>query len=211
MGIVGRRSGVGAIAAAIVVSGLAPALAADHREAPLLSAGDLASVDIGDLYVFPSPEDPDSVVFVLTMNPGAGQSVPTPFRSQAKYNLMIDKDGDAKEDARITFDFTGPRADGSQRLKLRSVGLKGMRGQGRTGEDLVVKKDVRLHAGVFDDPFFFDLEGFMDTLSTGTLAFDASRDFAAFQNTNAIVIEVPLEALGGDSSALRVWATTARK
>ncbi len=205
VGIVGRISGVGGIAGAIVLSALVPVLAADHREAPLLSSGDLASVDIGDLYVFPSPEDSDSVVFVLTVNPGAGLAVPTPFRSQAKYNLMIDKNGDAKEDARITLDFTEPRPDGSQRVKLRSVGLKGMRGQGRTGEDIVVKKDVRLHAGLFDDPFFFDRDGFLGE-DGRSLCDGAAADSFARENVSAIVLEVPLSRLG--ARRFGVWART---
>jgi hypothetical protein len=37
-------------------------------------------------------------------------------------------------------------------------------------------------AGLFDDPFYFDLQGFRETRSTGTLRFNNQRDFFAGQN-----------------------------
>lgn len=182
-----------------------PAGAADHREAPLLSAGPLAAVDINDLYVFPSPENPDAVVFILTVNSGAGQTTQAAFRHQAKHNLLIDKNGDAKEDARILFDFAAPDADGRQTLKVRSVGLRGMRGQGRTGEDFVVKRDTRVHAGLFDDPFFFDRAGFVG--DDGRSLCDAmAADSFARKDVAAIVVEMPLSRLGTDRFG--VWART---
>lgn len=182
-----------------------PARSADHREAPILSAGPLAAVDINDLYVFRSPEKPDSVVFVLTVNSGAGQTAQAAFRHQAKYNLLIDKNGDAKEDARILFDFGAPNADGQQTLKVRSVGLRGMRGQGRTGEDFVVKRDTRVHAGLFDDPFFFDRAGFVGE-NGRSLCDGAAADSFLRKDVAAIVLEMPLARLGTDRFG--VWART---
>ena len=64
-------------------------------------------------------------------------------------------------------------------------------------------------AGLADDPFFFDLEGFETTLMTGALSFDPNRDSLAGVNVTSIVVEVPLSALG--STNLSLWATTGRK
>jgi hypothetical protein len=53
---------------------------------------------------------------------------------------------------------------------------------------------------VFDDPFFFDLDGFRNNFTfTGT-------DFFAGFNTSAIVLEVPSSELGGPN--IGVWTTT---
>ena len=63
-------------------------------------------------------------------------------------------------------------------------------------------------AGLREDPFFFDLTGFQETLSTGTVSFVNDRDFFAQKNISAIVIELETEDLGG--TTLQVWATTSR-
>ena len=60
------------------------------------------------------------------------------------------------------------------------------------------------------DPFFFDLQGFTDTLGTGTLSFDDMRDGFAGQNVTAVVIEVPVAAAIDGNSSLSLWATSAR-
>ena len=191
---------------AIVALGFASTVwASDHSETPLLIQDDFASVDLSDLYLFTSPENPDNVVFVLTLNPGAGQTVPAPFRRRAKYNLLLDRNGDAKEDARIRFLFSEPDENGRQVVKLRGVGLKGLRGQGRTGEDIELKKGVRLHAGWFDDPFFFDREGYAGE-GGRSLCDGSAADSFARADVAAIVLEMPKSRLR--SSSVGVWART---
>lgn len=179
--------------------------ASDHREAPLLADDGFASVDLADLYLFTSPENPDNVVFVLTVHPGAGQTGPAEFRRRAKYNLFLDRDGDAKEDARIRFAFGDPDESGRQVVKLRGVGLRGLRGQGRTGEEIELKKGVRLQAGVFDDPFFFDRDGFRGENGRSLCDGDATDTFAR-ADVAAIVLEMPKSRLR--SSSVGVWART---
>ena len=76
----------------------------------------------------------------------------------------------------------------------------------------VVSDDVtgaKAFGGFRDDPFFFDFEGYTDTLMTGTLAFNPARDFVAFKNTGAIVVEFDQAGLGSES--ISVWATTGRR
>mgnify|MGYP006164518407 FL=1 len=80
--------------------------------------------------------------------------------------------------------------------------------EGAVETDLV-KDGVRVRAGLFDDPFFFDLQGFRDTTRTGTLMFNNRRDFFAGQNLTAVVIEVPKNRI--DKGALvDIWAATSR-
>ena len=70
---------------------------------------------------------------------------------------------------------------------------------------------AQLFAGLRDDPFFFDFQGFGDTLATGQIMFDADRDSFAGTNVTALVVEMDLDdALDGEST-LSMWATASRK
>jgi len=84
-------------------------------------------------------------------------------------------------------------------------------------EDNITSGNVQLYAGLRDDSFFFDLQGFHDTLTPPyTLSFDHNRDSFAGTNTPVIVVEFPTSALTrsahaiGSPTGYRVWASTAR-
>jgi len=77
-------------------------------------------------------------------------------------------------------------------------------------ETILSKDGVRAYAGVRDDPFFFDLQGFRDTRSTGTLMFNKNRNFFAGKNDTVVVLEIPKARLGGGANSIDAWATTAR-
>ncbi|MEU5696628.1 DUF4331 domain-containing protein [Actinosynnema sp. NPDC020468] len=106
-----RATRVGAALAAVgataVAAGLfgAPAGASSHREAPLI-AGDPA-VDNTDLYAFVSPDHPDTVTLIANVSPfqepNGGPDF-FPFATDARYDLNVDNDGDAKAD--LTYRFT---------------------------------------------------------------------------------------------------------
>jgi hypothetical protein len=65
-------------------------------------------------------------------------------------------------------------------------------------------------AGLRDDPFFFDLQGFQDTLATATVAFTGA-DALAGLNASAIVFEMDSATLVGNGHNISAWATTGRK
>ena len=67
-----------------------------------------------------------------------------------------------------------------------------------------------VRAGLFDDPFFFDLQGFRDTRSTGTLSFNSGRDFFRGQNDTAIVVQMPRSRIESGGNPLDIWADTGR-
>src|SRR5256885_3583551 len=78
-----------------------PALAADHREAPLVDS--VAEGDITDVYLFTDPNDATRVVFIMNVNPF---SVPAELPSYSLasdllYQFKIDNTGDAREDLAI--------------------------------------------------------------------------------------------------------------
>jgi hypothetical protein len=73
--------------------------------------------------------------------------------------------------------------------------------KGKTGRTISIPGGGKLTAGVFDDPFFFDLNAFLavDFCNPGT-------DFFEGLNISAIVLEVPSSWLG--SNNIGVWART---
>lgn len=170
-----------AIALSLVVTFTSPALAADHLDSPSVQADH--SVDINDLYAFQSPSNSNNIVLVMTVNPLAGVLSGTAFNPRAVYEFGIDLDADAKPDYAYRFYFSSPRR-GSQRFVVVDIsGRPG--GAGRTGSASRLRGGGQVTAGIFDDPFFFDLAGFNNGLQfTGT-------DFFAGANVSAIVLEVP--------------------
>ena len=71
---------------------------------------------------------------------------------------------------------------------------------GKTEQNITTVGGCKVRAGLFDDPFFFDLNGFKNNfMFTGS-------DFFAGMNVTAIVLEIPRTELGGTS--VGVWART---
>ncbi len=198
---------VGLSAIAVLAS---PALdpiahAADHQESPF-TAEDPA-VDLGDLYAWHT--DTDSLVLIMTYAGYAMPSAEAAYDDDVLYTFHVSTDGDAVAEHDLEVRF-GQNGFGEWGVSARNVPGEAAAIEGPV-EETLEGTGTKLFAGVRDDPFFFDLQGFQETLSTATLSFDSTRDVALLQNTNAIALEIPISALGGDRSQLRVWASTARK
>lgn len=194
-----------AIAAPTLVS------AADHLDGPAVSAN--GAIDINDLYVFEG-SDPGNTVLTMTLNPAAGNISGTTFDAGAEYRLLVDTDADAVEDITFTFDFDEV-ADGEQAFTVSRDGTE--IASGMTNDPASIGTGGTAWAGLVDDPFFFDLEGFQQLKSTlleaGTLEdaislicdTDPDTNFFAGFDSSAIVLELPDGDLGGD---IGVWAAT---
>jgi len=81
--------------------------ASSHREAPLIISDPTA--DNTDTYAFVSPDHPDSVTLIANWYPnqepaGGPNFYPWATHDQARYNIKIDNNGDAKPD--ITYQWT---------------------------------------------------------------------------------------------------------
>jgi hypothetical protein len=182
-----------------------PARAADHLDAPgLTPPGGDTRLDITDVYAFQSPSNADNTVLVMGVNPLAGVLNDGTFRSGAFYELKIDSDGDAKEDLTYRLTFSAPNGSNVQGVTLRQIPAGGggsVLAKGQTGNSISIPGGGMLVAGVYDDPFFFDLNGFLhlDFCNPGTNFFNGL-------NLSAIVLEVPSSWLG--SSNVGVWART---
>ena len=175
--------------------------AADHGEAP--GAGADPAADIADFYTWHTE---DSVVGRDHVRGRrcrcARCTTPRPL-----YTIHIDTDFDQVSDFDIHARF-GEDADGNW----------GVQFTGLPGADGVVEGavDEALDGGGGGDgpgpgppttPFFFDLQGFQDTLGSGLISFTAT-DFFAGLNVTAVVVEFPTAELG--STTFQTWATTGR-
>ncbi len=94
---------------------------------------------------------------------------------------------------------------------VRFEGVPGVTGAIEGPVETVLTKDgVKAFAGLRDEPFFFDLIGFRETRSLGTVRFNNQRNFFDGQNDTAIVLEIPKSAFAGATMPLGFYATTSR-
>lgn len=181
---------------------------ADHLDAPLLRAPGVGARDINDVYAFQSPANPANTVLVMTVNPFAGMVnpfgtiSPTTFGSDVNYQFNIDNNGDALADVTYNATFGAAGAGGIQSFVATKTTGSGTNNiaSGSTETNVAVSGGGLVRAGLFDDPFFFDLVGF-----NSGFAFTGSDTFAG-ANISAIVLEVPSTELG--ASNIGVWAST---
>ena len=190
-------------------TGILPGNAADHLDAPGLTspAGD-GRLDITDVFVFQSPSHPGHTVLIMNVNPFAGILSPTVFHPNATYEFKIDNYGDAKEDLTFRVNFSEPDAQGAQALNLRAVPALGngaFLASGLTGDNIAVKGGGLLRAGLFDDPFFLDVDAFQGT-GGRTFCDGNQNNFFDGLNVTSIVLELPGARLG--SSSIGVWGRT---
>jgi uncharacterized protein DUF4331 len=184
--------------------------------------GDDRRLDLTDVFVFKSPDDPDKTVLIIDSNPtSAPPPIPEPttgpeFYPGAVYRINIDNDGDAHADTAFTFTFTGYENGAQTGTGWCATGPQA-REPGPAGDVLAssipvsfdgvaqpVQADrIRLFTGLRSDPFFADVEGALH-------GFQWTRhdDFAG-NNVDSIALEVPSDMLGGD--VIGVWATISRR
>lgn len=186
---------------AIVASGVV--IAADHHEADTASTDD-ASANLGDVYAFHSDT---RLTLIMTFDGYKLRAEQPSYDPDILYTFHIDTNADHTPDVEIHTRF-GQNSAGEWGMQV--MGVPGLDEPlvGPVGE-VISEAGVQAYAGLRDDPFFFDLEGYDDTLETGTVAFDPARDFVLLKNTMAIAIEFDHAALG--VTTIAVWATTGRK
>jgi hypothetical protein len=207
-----RRALTASIATSLLILslGLVPTInAADHLDAPGVSNNGAA--DITDLYAFSTPNG-NSSVFILNVNPGAGVLAQsgTTFGTGVKYKIRVDTNGDYKPDVTYMFRFGSPNGMGKQSLMLyRNDKLVS---SGWTGQDNAISGGGRTTAGLYDDPFFFDLAAFQGAvLGSGngrTFCDGDTTDFFKGLNVSSIILRVPNSHIGGNHRRISVWATT---
>lgn len=170
-----------------VLSAASWAIAADHIDAPAAVADPTA--DITDLYAW---SEPANVIFALNVAPLAGADAK--FSDKVQYVIHTEsaaKFGSAGEKVDIICTF-----DAAQKISCW-VGEKGyVTGDASATTGLEsADKSFKVFAGLRDDPFFFNLTGFKDTVSTvkaaikgGGLMIDAAGCPALDGATSAVLV-----------------------
>ena len=180
------------------------ALAADHGEAPGAAADPAA--DIADFYAWHTTSG--TIVAVITVQPLAVSGDAPLYDADVLYGVHVDTNLDNTADIDIYARF-GQNADGDWGVQVEN--LPGASGAVSGAVDTVITDgDVKVFAGLREDPFFFDAQGFSDTLATASVAFTGT-DFFAGYNVLSIVMEFDTAATTGSAHQIQTWATTARK
>ena len=184
-------------------------LATDHRDAPLNAP---SSMDVLDIYVFASPNDPGDTVIILTTNPDSQRAS---FPLHGFFEIAIDNDQDYVADLSFTSFFGVPGADGAQDVTVFRVDDSGANEivTGSTNTVLSTPSSMHYFAGRADDPFFFDIPGFRGAfgeVDNGRTLLDGDQEDAfAGENVNAIAFEIDHGMLiGGTGSGISLWATS---
>ncbi len=183
--------------------------------------GDDRRLDLTDVFVFSSPDEPDTTVLVMDSNPtSAPPPIPAPvtgpeFYPGAVYRINIDTDGDNQADVAFTFVFSDYENGGQTGNAWYATGAQARQaepGGEVLAEGFAVSFDgtaqpveangIRLAAGLRSDPFFADVEGALHGF-----AWTGHDDFAG-NNVDSIVLEVPAGMLGGP--VIGVWASISR-
>ncbi len=182
-------------------------MAADHAEAPGATADQAA--DIADVYAW---HEGNKLITAVTF---AGLAAPAEnqtgnYDKDVLYQVHIDNDDDNEADISIEVRF-GQNKNNNWGVEVKNLpGASGVI-SGAVETVLSATNDLKVYAGLRDDPFFFDFEGFQQTLATGDLSFDSNRDSFKASNATAIVLEMDLAAASSNGNKLNIWATTGRK
>ncbi|HET6584078.1 MAG TPA: DUF4331 family protein [Nannocystaceae bacterium] len=206
-----RRLAVIALAATCGVGWWATTvLASDHDESPLVKED--AAQDITDLYVFDSGGGTTTIIVCWA---GFNDSRPQPdaegvYDENALYTIWVDNDGDNEGDISIRWRY-GRNANGDVGVRWEDVPGAIDDVSGPTEVVFEVGEGARTWSGHADDPFFFDAQGYLETLDTGTVMLMNNRDFLAGLNVTAAAIEIDTALLQEGDSPMQFWATAARK
>lgn len=207
--------GIGAIAAcggaALMIAG-APNRAADHfdppgRTDPAVDTTPDLPADIADVYAWHTG---DNLNLSVTFAGPNVNTAPAFYDRNVLYRVNVSTaapDDTPEVVIRVRF---GPGTRANE-FGVRFEGVPGVSGtiEGPV-ETTLVKDGVQARAGLFDDPFTFDLQGFREIRPTGQVRFNNTRDFFDKQNDTAFVLSIPKNRFGSGTGVLRIWSTTGR-
>lgn len=231
-----RKILLASIVVPLVLAGGGVALAADHAESPGADADPAA--DLADVFLFVSPENPRRMVAAITFGgrPLPRSRIDTAFYCDPRvlYVLNIERANAAgaftsTPSVRVFARFGSSVVTGRCAVQLENVPGAGGTFAGPTEAVVNSPSGLRAFAGLRNDPFFFDAEGYNGMIaafaapppaggyvvSSFGLGSRPRRDSFANRNVSAIVFEMDLDTLApvsaGRRPKLQVWATTARR
>ncbi|MFC1689012.1 DUF4331 family protein [Pseudomonadota bacterium] len=197
----------------IAFTGLTGSLqASDHGDGSHSENDPIA--DLADLYAFVDPPceavagqgceaDPIELIVALTLNPNATGA--EQFSEDVVYHFYFENDAGA--DSQIDCSFTTGQV-------VTCAGMGGLTVSARVGE-VGVNGDIRVYAGLRDDPFSWDLEAQERFQTMGIAAYtDPGTDSLAGTNVLAIVIGIKISAMSGGTvpnhNVQKIWAASER-
>jgi hypothetical protein len=194
---------------ALVFVGHQAIVAADHNEPSTRTQVGVdptpdRAADLADIYAF---HDATSLVVIITFGGPQATNLPAVYDDRVLYRIHISNDGDRADteipiDVRFGFDGSNP-----------GVEVRGLPGQAVIQgpvETNIAQGGYLVRAGLFDDPFFFDLQGLNDTRATGTLMFRNDRSAFANANITGVVIQIPRSQIGNGNNPIDIWSETGR-
>lgn len=217
------------------------------------------SADVTDLFAwYNGPKgNPTSVVLALAWRADPIEAREKSFEPTVAYGIHVDTDDHGLLDVSLSGDglsvgsrlstkaehdivvWYGPHKTQPGKWGMRVTGIPGVEGEvvGQVGKVLEPAPGVKVTTGLFDDPFFADLDAFFDSISvalgndpganpslpldrfhrvdpktqriTRPFGYPVGNDGFGKQNVHAFVVEVPASSFAGRK--LHVWGTTERK
>ena len=163
-----------AITPAVVFTIATKTRGSDHADTPTIAK--TPGADLTDVFVFPSPTNPNNVVLVMDVHPliASGMSAGVSFDPDVLYQFKIDNVGDNMEHLVIQMKATGtgpnqtiavagplaPSMTGTSSVLLAQNGLT----TGTINQTFSPQTGIKVFAGAREDPFFFDLNQFFKIL-----------------------------------------------
>ncbi len=185
--------------------------AADHLEPPLRTdpAADNnpdKAGDIADIYLYYTA---DQLVLAVTFAGPQATTLPAVYDPDMIYTLQLSNDGDpSSTEFPIEIRF-GRDVNGNNGVRVSGL-PGGLTIEGPVETSLQSASGIRVRAGLYDDPFFFDAQGFRETRASGTLAFNNQRNFFAGQNITAVVLQIPLDQVRNGNKLIDLWSEALR-
>lgn len=170
--------------------------------------------NLGDLYAFVDPycqavagsgceQDPTELIIALTINQGASGA--EQFSEDVVYHFYFENDSGIEE--QIDCSFTADQV-------VSCAGMGGLSAEARVGQ-VGVNGDLKVYAGLRDNPMFFDLEALEQFQTIGIAAYNGTgQDSLAGTNVMAIVLGIKITAMSSGSDAnhnvQKIWASSER-
>ena len=217
-------------AAALALAGAIPAAlflvpgqsspAADHLDPPTRTDAEMGSsnpdvpADTADVFAWHTPT---SIILALTFAGPREANAAGIYDRDVLYTINVSTSAPrATPEYQIQVRFGEDTTKPGTQNGVQFSGIPGVAPgttetiEGSVERDLT-KDGVTARAGLFQDPFFFDLLGFRETRSMQTLRFNNQRDFFLNKNDTGFIIEIPRSRFDtGGNNPIDVWATSAR-
>lgn len=198
-------------AAVMLIPG-APNRAADHLDPPNRTdlpfdpTPDLPA-DIADIFAWYTA---DKVNIIVTFGGPSSPIQPASFDRDVLYKILISTAPPADTAEIVIKARFGPGTKPNE-WGVMIEGVPGVKGPivGPVDTDLT-QDGVIARAGLFDEPFFFDLQGFRESRSLGAIRFQNTRNFFDANNDTAIVLSIPRDRFAGAAMPIGFWTTTDR-